>query len=52
MAFAALVLAIIAAAVAWFDKAISTAHLFVFVFVILALLAGHLVYRGRAEGWL
>ncbi len=35
----AFILAVIGAAVAWFDKGVSVQHLFVFVFVIFACLA-------------
>ena len=52
MAFIGLVLAIVSACIAYFDKSISTAHLFVLVFVVLAFISGHLMYRGhQAGGW-
>jgi hypothetical protein len=53
MAFIALVIAIIGACIAWFDKGISTAHLLCIAFVVLAFIAGHLAYRVHvAGGWL
>ena len=52
MALIALVVFIIGAVVAWVDKTISVAHLFAILFIGLAFVAGHLLYRGRADGWL
>jgi F0F1-type ATP synthase assembly protein I len=53
MAFIGLVVAIIGACIGWFDKTISTAHLFVLAFIVLALICGHLAYRGHQNGgWL
>jgi type III secretory pathway component EscS len=50
MAFIGLVVAIIGACVAWFDKTVSVPHLFVIVFIVLALVCGHLAYRGHQSG--
>jgi len=50
MALVAMVIFIIGAVVAWVDKSISVAHLLCIMFVGLAFVAGHLLYRGHANG--